>query len=172
MNMRNKNKLDPHDLKEEARKKAQGERQKWLFNQNQYLVFFMILKRPLSFSALVKATGFSEPAIWKYLRSLQGDRLIFKDTVKPDEGLANVGDVVYRSIRETPVLLEDLFRPRVEESLGFLYRYFADNVKVKRKMKGEIDKFVAGMVKIASADYGQWREGMLRSWTKKPVVLS
>ena len=170
MDMRKKHEIGKdgklRDLKEEARHEAQGEMQRWLFNQNRSLLFMMIVRKPSSFSDLVKATKFSEPTIWKYLRSLKKDGSIIRDTVKPNEGLANVGDIVYRATSEIPTTWEDFFRPRIEESLGFLFRYFDNNPKVREKIKRETDKFVAEMVRIVGEDYQQWKHGLLRSWKK------
>lgn len=167
--MRNKNEQDPNkplgvfrDLKDEARKKAQGEMQRWMFAANGSLIFLEIARKPSSFSELTKITKLGEPTVWKHLKYLQDCGFIYKDTIKANESVVQeVGKIVYRAV---PDKWEDFFRFGLETSLGFLGRYFHGNVKAKRKMEDEIDRFVFAMVQIILEDTEELRKRVAKKY--------
>lgn len=96
--------------KDKRIREAQGQRSKTIANVNQLHVFLTLLRQPLTFSELLKETGFSKPVLAKHLRALQADGCICKDTVKADEtsNPKEVGKVVYRIISNQvlPLIVE------------------------------------------------------------------
>jgi DNA-binding HxlR family transcriptional regulator len=88
--------------KNEKIREAQGKRSKMIAYQNQMSVFLTLLRKPLTFSELLKETGFSKPVLAKHLKASQADGWICKDTIKADEtsNPKEIGKVVYRVVSD------------------------------------------------------------------------
>ena len=86
--------------KDERIREAQGQKSRQTARLNGIRVLLTLIKKPLTFSELLKETGFSKPVLTKHLKTWMKEEAIYKDTIKPDE-TANpmeVGKIVYRSI--------------------------------------------------------------------------
>jgi DNA-binding transcriptional regulator GbsR (MarR family) len=86
--------------KDERIRQAQGQKSRQTAKLNEILVLLALMKRPLTFSELLKETEFSRPVLAKHLKTLTKDNAFYKDTIKPDEtaNTKEVGKIVYRYI--------------------------------------------------------------------------
>jgi DNA-binding transcriptional regulator GbsR (MarR family) len=87
--------------KEDERiREAQGQKSRQTARLNAIRVFVALVKKPLTFSELLKETGFSKPVLTKHLKTWMKEDAIYKDTIKPDEtaNAMEVGKIVYRCI--------------------------------------------------------------------------
>lgn len=84
--------------KDERIREAQGQKSRQTARLNEIRVLQALMK-PLTFSELLKETGFSKPVLAKHLKTWIKENAIYKDTIKPDETAnpVEVGKIVYRS---------------------------------------------------------------------------
>lgn len=85
--------------KDERIREAQGQKSKQTARMNQIRVLQAVTGTPLTFSELLRVTGFSKPVLTKHLKTWMKENAIYKDTIKPDETTnpMDVGKIVYRS---------------------------------------------------------------------------
>jgi DNA-binding transcriptional regulator GbsR (MarR family) len=69
---------------------------------NAIRVLIAVIDTPLTFSELVKVTGFSKPVLAKHLKTWINGNAIYKDTIKPGETTnpKDIGKIVYRSYQK------------------------------------------------------------------------
>lgn len=84
--------------KDERIREAQGQKSRQTARLNEIRVLEALMKKTLTFSELLKETGFSKPVLAKHLKTWTKEDAICKDTIKPDEtaNLKEVGKIVYR----------------------------------------------------------------------------
>jgi DNA-binding transcriptional regulator GbsR (MarR family) len=126
--------------KDERIREAQGQKSRQTARLNEIRVLQALMK-PLTFSELLKETGFSKPVLTKHLKTWIKENAIYKDTIKPDE-TANpmeVGKIVYRCISKNIIpdivaaMETTLQMPKPdwdEESKAELKRHFEGIAKV------------------------------------------
>jgi DNA-binding transcriptional regulator GbsR (MarR family) len=126
--------------KDERIREAQGQKSRQTARLNEIRVLQALMK-PLTFSELLKETGFSKPVLTKHLKTWIKENAIYKDTIKPDE-TANpmeVGKIVYRRISKNIIpdivaaMETTLQMPKPdwdEESKAELKRHFEGIAKV------------------------------------------
>lgn len=136
--------------KEKDRKirEAQGQRSRTIADQNELHVFLTLIKKPLTFSELLKETGFSKPVLAKHLRALQADESVCRDTIKADEtsNPKEVGKVVYRIISNQ---ISPLIVDAIKKTLQM------PKPDWDEKWKAELEMHCEGIAKI-----------ILREWEK------
>lgn len=86
-------------MKDERIREAQGQKSRQTARLNEIRVLQASKEKPLTFSELLKETGFSKPVLAKHLKTWMRENAIYKDTIKPDETTnpKEVGKIVYRS---------------------------------------------------------------------------
>ena len=84
---------------------AQGRKSRQTAKLHQLDVLLAIINKPLTFSQLLKKTGFSKPVLAKHLKFWIHNEMIYKDTIKRTEAVnpKDVGKVVYRAIAGEPI---------------------------------------------------------------------
>jgi DNA-binding transcriptional regulator GbsR (MarR family) len=89
-------------------REAQGEKSRRTAEVNAIRVLLAVIDTPLTFSELVKVTGFSKPVVAKHLKTWMNRDApsIYKDTIKPGETAnpKDIGKTVYRPYREKTML--------------------------------------------------------------------
>jgi DNA-binding transcriptional regulator GbsR (MarR family) len=127
---------------------AQGQRSKTIASQNQLFIFLTLIDRPLTFSELLKETGFSRPVLAKHLKVLQKKGSITKDTVKQGEtsNSKEIGKVVYR-VKTSEIV--PLIMKALEHTLKM------PNPKWDEELKAELERYYEG---IASVVVRQWEK--------------
>jgi DNA-binding transcriptional regulator GbsR (MarR family) len=91
--------------KDERIREAQGQKSRQTARLNEIRVLLALVEKPLTFSELLKETGFSKPVLTKHVKTWMREDAIYRDTIKPDE-TANpmeVGKIVYRCITKRVV---------------------------------------------------------------------
>jgi DNA-binding MarR family transcriptional regulator len=86
--------------KDERIREAQGQKSRQTARLNEIRVLEALMEKPLTFSELLRETGFSKPVLTKHLKTWIKENAIYKDTIKPDETAdpTEVGKIVYRCI--------------------------------------------------------------------------
>jgi DNA-binding MarR family transcriptional regulator len=86
--------------KDERIREAQGQKSRQTARLNEIRVLDALMDKPLTFSELIRETGFSKPVLTKHLKTWIKENAICKDTIKPDETAdpTEVGKIVYRCI--------------------------------------------------------------------------
>jgi DNA-binding Lrp family transcriptional regulator len=109
-------------------REAQGAKSKQIASRNTLKILRILIERPLTFSELLKETGFSRPVLAKHVRNLVNTKGIYKDTIKLTETLDNeeIGKIVYRYI-PTEISTE----PDVMET--FLTKIYANALCINTK---------------------------------------
>ena len=100
-------------------REAQGEKSRQIASINTLTILHILTKRPLTFSELLKETGFSKPVLTKHLGNLVNAGGIYRDTVKSTETSdpKEVGKIVYRYISTKPSFEEILLTKIYENAL-------------------------------------------------------
>lgn len=88
--------------------------------------------KPLSFSELLKETGFSKPVLSKHLQTLMKEHVIYKDTIKPYEpsDQREVGKIVYRH-RKSDEFVDMLMMSYMKHALKMPKPEWDEQSKVK-----------------------------------------
>jgi DNA-binding transcriptional regulator GbsR (MarR family) len=132
--------------KDERIREAQGQKSRQTARLNEIRVLLAIIDKPLTFSELLKETGFSKPVLAKHLKTWRKENAIYKDTIKPDE-TANpkeVGKIVYRS---NPKELTSLIVKALESTLQM------PKPDWDQEMKAELKKHFEGIAKLISKEW-------------------
>jgi DNA-binding transcriptional regulator GbsR (MarR family) len=135
--------------KDEKIREAQGQKSRQTARLNAIRVLLTLLEKPLTFSELLKETGFSKPVLAKHVRTWIKENAIYKDTIKPDE-TANpmeVGKIIYRSVSKD--IIPDIVTA-IEKTLGM------PNSDWDEGLKAELKKHYEGIAKV-----------MLKEWEKR-----
>jgi DNA-binding HxlR family transcriptional regulator len=110
---------------------AQGEKSRQTGSINEIHVLQTLVEKPLTFSELLRNTGFSKPVLAKHLRNLMRNGSIYKDTIKLDEKPEEVGKIVYRHIQGEPKLEELLLIGHIKHYLKMPKPYWSEKSKIK-----------------------------------------
>jgi DNA-binding transcriptional regulator GbsR (MarR family) len=132
--------------KDERIREAQGLKSRQTARLNEIRVYHALIEKPLTFSELLKETGFSKPVLAKHLKTLAKENAIHKDTIKPDE-TANpeeVGKIVYRS---NPKLLISLIVQALEYTLQM------PKPNWDEEMKAELKVHFEGIARLISKEW-------------------
>jgi len=132
--------------KDERIREAQGQKSRQTARLNEIRVFLALVEKPLTFSELLKETGFSKPVLAKHLKTLMKENGICKDTIKLDE-TANpkeVGKIVYRS---NPKELISLIVQALEYTLQM------PKPDWDEEMKAELRRHFEGIAKLISKEW-------------------
>jgi DNA-binding transcriptional regulator GbsR (MarR family) len=136
--------------KDERIREAQGQKSRQTARLNGIRVLLTLIKKPLTFSELLKETGFSKPVLTKHLKTWMKEEAIYKDTIKPDE-TANpmeVGKIVYRSISKQ--IIPDIVAA-METTLQM------PNPDWDEETKAELKRHFEGIAKIMLNEYEKIR---------------
>ena len=136
--------------KDERIREAQGQKSRQTARLNEIRVLLALIKKPLTFSELLKETGFSKPVLTKHLKTWMKEDAIYKDTIKPDE-TANpieVGKIVYRSISKQ--IIPDIVAA-METTLQM------PNPDWDEESKAELKRHFEGIAKIMLNEYEKIR---------------
>jgi len=136
--------------KDERIREAQGQKSRQTARLNEIRVLLALIKKPLTFSELLKETGFSKPVLTKHLKTWAKENAIYKDTIKPDETTnpLEVGKIVYRSISKQ--IIPDIVAA-METTLQM------PNPDWDEESKAELKRHFEGIAKIMLNEYEKIR---------------
>jgi DNA-binding transcriptional regulator GbsR (MarR family) len=132
--------------KDERIREAQGQKSRQTAKMNEIRVLLALVWKPLTFSELLKETGFSKPVLTKHLKTWMKEDAIYKDTIKPDE-TANpmeVGKIVYRSASKT--IIPDIVAA-MEIALNI------PKPDWDKETKAELNRHFEGIAKVIMGEY-------------------
>jgi DNA-binding transcriptional regulator GbsR (MarR family) len=132
--------------KDEKIREAQGQKSRQTARLNEIRVLLALVEKPLTFSELLKETGFSKPVLTKHLKTWMKEDAIYKDTIKPDEtaNTMEVGKIVYRCISKT--IVPDIVAA-LEKTLQM------PKPDWDEEMKAELKRHFEGIAKIILNEY-------------------
>lgn len=131
-------------------REAQGQKSRQTARLNELRVLQALVKKPLSFSELLKETGFSKPVLAKHLKTWTEQNVIYKDTIKLAEttDATEIGKIVYKSITEeiTPDIAA-----AIESALQI------PKAEWDEESKAELKKHIEEIAKIISNEWDKLR---------------
>jgi DNA-binding transcriptional regulator GbsR (MarR family) len=132
--------------KDERIREAQGQKSRQTARLNELRVLQALIDKPLTFSELLKETGFSKPVLTKHLKTWVRESAICKDTIKPDETTnpKEVGKIVYRS---NPKELTSVIVKALEHTLQMPKPDWDEEMKTELKIHFE------GIAKLISREW-------------------
>jgi DNA-binding transcriptional regulator GbsR (MarR family) len=116
--------------KDQRIREAQGEKSRRTAEVNAIRVLLAVIDTPLTFSELVKVTGFSKPVLAKHLKTWMNGNAIYKDTIKPGEtgNPKDIGKIVYRSYQRK--IIPDI-AAAVRRTLEIPQLYWSEEARTK-----------------------------------------
>jgi DNA-binding transcriptional regulator GbsR (MarR family) len=142
--------------KDEKIREAQGQKSRLTARLNELRVLLALIDKPLTFSELLKETGFSKPVLAKHLKTWTKQDVICKDTIKLDE-TANpkeVGKIVYRS---SPKEITSVIVDALEYTLQM------PKPDWDEEMKAELKVHFEGIAKLISKE---WKRAQMKRRAK------
>jgi DNA-binding transcriptional regulator GbsR (MarR family) len=132
--------------KDQRIREAQGQKSRQTARLNEIRVLLALAEKPLTFSELLKETGFSKPVLSKHLRTWIKENGIYKDTIKPDETAdpVEIGKIVYRS--NTKQIIPDIVKA-LEKTLQM------PKPSWDEEMKAELKRHFEGIAKLILHEY-------------------
>lgn len=132
--------------KDERIREAQGQKSRQTARLNEIRVLQALIDKPLTFSELLKETGFSKPVLAKHLKTWIKENAIYKDTIKPDETAnpVEVGKIVYRS--NSKQIIPDIVTA-LEKTLQM------PKPNWDEEMKAELKRHFEGIAKLISKEW-------------------
>jgi DNA-binding transcriptional regulator GbsR (MarR family) len=132
--------------KDERIREAQGQKSRQTARLNEIRVLLALVEKPLTFTELLKETGFSKPVLTKHLKTWMKENAIYKDTIKPDETTnpMEVGKIVYRS--NSKQMIPDIITA-LEKTLQM------PKPDWDEEMKAELKRHFEGIAKLILNEY-------------------